>query len=210
MRFEKLINNYSVDSAAVHLVCVPLKRQPCTLDSSWPVNQHAKMTVSHNNFRPRPRHICFSRNEVIKKKNYSSFFFFPNFSRNPGRKDLQEAQTWESTSQRDLHRFPRVLCCPTINCKRQSYLKVKPFGCGSGMQTQTPRANKKESTVPLVSRLRIWQRHLKETAIILPPCSLAKWTQGSALVAAAAASSSMWIPCAHTRRKVVPVGSDTA
>lgn len=35
---------------------------------------------------------------------------------------------------------------------------------------RSPWMRKKESTLPLASLLRIWQRHLKETAIILAAC----------------------------------------
>lgn len=59
---------------------------------------------------------------------------------------------------------------PDSKLEGRSHLKVQTSGCVSGRLQRSPRMNKKESTLPLASLLRIWHRHLKETAIILAAC----------------------------------------
>lgn len=81
---------------------------------------------------------------------------------------------------------------PTSSCIRssllpdstqegRSYLKVKTSGCVSGRMQRSPWMSKKESTLPFASLLRIWQRHLKETAIILAACLPWQSTLGALL-----------------------------
>lgn len=70
---------------------------------------------------------------------------------------------------------------PASRSEGRSYLKVKPPNCVSGRTQRSPWMSKKESTLPLASLLRIWQRHLKETAIILAACLPWQSTLGALL-----------------------------